>query len=118
MKLRHAIRFVGKISWEGQANGLPENIYAFLFYQDYNRETFGTAIDQQMHQFTMEQGMHCQRVQGDLIDMTQMPQDRQFVPMQWIVSIRPEVINFSHELPLADEQGVERLSDGSEPPRQ
>lgn len=116
--LHHVIRFTGKISWEGQSNGLPEKVYAFLFFQAYERQLFVNQINEQMEMFTHEGGMQCQTVQGEIIDLDQMPQDRMFVPMQWIVNIKPEVIHLSQELSLPDEDGVERLSDGSEPIKQ
>lgn len=111
----HVIRFTGKISWQGRANGLPENIYAFLFFHSYDRALFSREIDSQMMQFTHEHGMHCQTVQGEVIDLDRMPQDRMFVPMQWIVRIKPEVIHLSSPMTLPDEDNTERLPDGTQP---
>ena len=113
--LHHVIRFTGKISWQGRANGLPEKVHAFLFYQEYNRELFQKAIDDTIMRFAHHGGMDCQTVQGDIIDLDRMPQDFMFVPIQWIVSIKPEVIHLSHPLSLPDENNVERLPDGTEP---
>jgi hypothetical protein len=114
----YVIRFTGKISWEGQANGLPPEIYAFLIFTEYEQEKFNAAIENQCGQFIYHRGMAVQRDQGALIDLRQMPQDRMWVPMDWIVSITPSVHNLTGELPIADHEGVERLEDGTEPIKQ
>lgn len=114
----HVIRFTGKISWEGRANGLPENVYAFLFFQAYDRDVFQRAIDDKIMGFAHHGGMDCQTVQGEIIDLDRMPQDFMFVPMSWIVRIKPDIIHLSQPMSLPDENNVERLPDGSEPLKQ
>ena len=114
----YAIRFTGKISWDGQSNGLPPEIFAYLFFQDYNREVFNKAIEDQARSFVAMQAMTVQRNQGKVIDLKQMPQERMLVPFRWIVAISADVINLIGEVSLPDPDGTERLADGSEPVKQ
>ncbi len=116
--MNYIIRFTGKISWEGQSNGLPKEIYAFLIFDGYDRELFNKTIENQVGQFTRIQAMVVQKDQGQVIDLRQLPQERMLVPFKWIVSIYAEVHNLTGELPEADHEGVERLKDGSEPLKQ
>ncbi len=114
----HVIRFTGKISWEGQSNGLPPEIYAFLIFTEYDQKIFNNAIEAQVGAFSHFQGMAVQQDQGQIIDLRQMPQDHMWIPMKWIVSITSSVHNMVGELSMPDAQGVERLNDGSEPVKQ
>lgn len=115
MQVKQALRFTGKISWEGRENGLPEFVYQYSLFADFNKEQINALLEQENHQHMHDQGMHVSRDQGQIIDLSQIPQDRMFVPMKWIVCIRPDIITFNPELSLPDADGVERFSDGSEP---
>src|SRR4029077_2008201 len=109
------LRFTGQISWEGQANGLPKEIYAFLILQNSTTEAINALVEQQSRAFISAQAMFIQREQGKIVDLHQTPQDRLLIPMHWIVTISAEVIPLIGELSLPDENGVERLSNGKEP---
>ena len=110
------VRFKGRISWEGRANGLPDEIYSFLIFPTgYDRGVMDKAINEQSTSFARNQGMVAQRDQGQIIDMRQMPGDQMFVPMQWIVSITVDAFQLGEELSMPDEKGVERKADGNEP---
>jgi hypothetical protein len=116
--MTHLIKITGKISWDGQANGLPPEIFAFLLFTEYDKKLFNDTIEGQVGQFIKYQGMAVQQDQGQIIDIREMPQDRMWVPMKWIVKIIPTIHQLTGELPEADEHGVERLVDGSEPVKQ
>jgi hypothetical protein len=116
--MNYVLRFTGNISWEGQSNGLPPKLYAFLIFEGYQREMFNDAMEKQLRAFIAAQGMAAQREQGKVIDVRQVPQDRIFVPMRWIVSLEVDVVNMTGELSNPDGEGVERLNDGSEPVKQ
>src|SRR5579864_1929580 len=114
----HVIRFNGHISWDGQANGLPPTIHAYLIFEGSITQEIINMIELQSGVFLKSQAMAVQRDQGKIIDLRKVPQDRMLVPMRWIVSLDVDVIPMTGELPMPDEAGVERLSDGSEPPKQ
>jgi hypothetical protein len=116
--MQHVIKFTGKISWDGRANGLPEEIYAFVIFDGDDSKQINNIIEAQGTAFVRSQAMYVQRDQGQVIDIRQIPQDRILVPMCWIVSIAVTVTPLVGELSLGDEDGVERLKDGSEPPKQ
>ena len=108
--MQHVIRFTGKISWEGQANGLPSAIYAYMIFDGDDSKEINALIEGQAGNFLRGQAMAVQSDQGKVIDIRQVPQDRMLVPMRWIVCISVDVITMTGELPIADEEGVERLS--------
>lgn len=113
------IRFVGKISWEGRSNGLPEKIYAFLIFPGAAERQFViNEIEKQSQAFAIGGGMSVQKDQGQIIDMRALPEDRIFVPMHWIAFIGVERHSLTNELSWADEHGVERFANGEEPPKQ
>ena len=120
--MQYVIRFTGKVSWEGQANGLPEEIYAFLIFDSEGKEgesaTINHLIETQAAAFVRSQAMLVQRDQGKTVDIRQTPADRMLVPMRWIVNILVDVHNIIGELSQADEQGTEKLKDGKEPVKQ
>ena len=89
----YIIKFTGEVSWEGQANGLPDKIHAFLVFKEYNREVFDAAIETQTGAFLRMGAMFVQKDQGQIIELNKMPQDRIMVPMRWIVSMGVEVVN-------------------------
>lgn len=115
MTNQYVIRFTGKISWEGQANGLPPEIYAFLIYEGDDSKVINELLEQQSGAFIRMQAMAVQRDQGTPIDLRQTPADRMVVPFRWIVSLTTDIHRMTEELSLADEDGVERLSNGEEP---
>jgi|ERR1700676_2922890 len=115
---QHVIRFTGKISWEGRVNGLPDEIYAFLTFDKYDREAFNNAIVAQSEAFVRSQVMVVQRDQGQIIDLNQMPQERMLVPFKWIVNISVAVHPVVGEISIPDEDGIELLKDGTEPVKQ
>jgi len=114
----YVIRFNGHISWEGQANGLPKVIHAFLMFDSYDKPVFIDAINSQTAAFITARGMTVQREQGQIIDINQMPQERIYVPMAWIVTIDVDVFPLTGEMSNADDDGTELLVDGSEPVKQ
>lgn len=115
MPNQYVIRFTGKISWEGQSNGLPPEIYAFLIFEGNDNAAINRLIESQFDAFVRIQGMAVQKEQGKIIDIRQTPADRMFVPMRWIVHINIGIHRLVGELSQPDEQKVERLADGSEP---
>lgn len=115
---QYVIRFTGKVSWDGQANGLPPEIYGFIIFEGDDSKAINALIEIQASIFIRNQCMLVQRDQGKIIDMNQTPADRMLVPMRWIVSITVGIHLMTGELPQRDEEGVERLKDGTEPVKQ
>lgn len=119
--MQHLITFRAKISWEGRANGLPEELSAFTIFEDNDappeatKAAINDVIEKQVALFLRAQGMFVQRDQGQIIDLTKVPQDRIYVPFHWIVSLRATLKPLAVELSNPDEQGIERFKDGSEP---
>lgn len=109
------LRFNGHITWGGQTNGLPPTIFAFLITQDLDMATITKLIEEQSGAFIRSQAMYVQRDQGQIIDIRFKPQDRMLVPFHNIAFITVDLVNMAGELSEADEEGVERLPDGSEP---
>jgi len=119
---QYVLIFKAPISWEGQSNGLPKEIQAFLLFDDTgaNQEQFNfvirKALEEQMTEFTKAQGMYVQRDQGQVLDLRKTPQDRMFVPFKWIVYITPHMAKLTGELSETDtETGKELLRNGEEP---
>lgn len=117
MSRGYIVRFNAKISWEGRINGLPETIYAYLMFDQYDEKICNQVMENELAKFIHSRGMAAQKDQGQVIDLRQFPQDRMFVPMQWIVHITVDAFNLGADLSLPDEAGVERLPDGNEPPK-
>lgn len=115
MPPQYVIKITGDISWEGQANGLPKSIYAFLIYEGDDASDISSLIENQMGAYLRAQTMFVQRDQGQVIDLRETPQDRMCVPFRWIVKFHAKVDKLSGELSIADENGVERLKDGKKP---
>jgi hypothetical protein len=118
MSMQHLIKLTAVISWEGRANGLPEEIFAFVIYNGDDAATINKLIEDQMSAFIRSQMMFAQRDQGAIIDVRISPQDRIAVPFRWIVKFYATVTKLTGELSQADEEEVERLEDGSEPVKQ
>jgi hypothetical protein len=115
---QHAIQFTGKVSWEGQMNGLPPEIHAYVLFDGDGENDAVIAnkiIEDQAGQFIRARGMFVQRDQGQIIDLRQAPQDRMYIPFRWLVYMTPSIHKLNGELSLPDSEGVERLKDGSEP---
>lgn len=115
---QYVIKFIADISWEGRSNGLPEAVLAYLIYEGDDSKAIVGLIEWQMNQFTQAQMMYVQRDQGQIIDLRAVPQDRVGIPFRWIVKFSVEVKKLGAEMPMPDESGVERFSDGSEPAKQ
>jgi hypothetical protein len=116
---QYALKFTGKISWEGQANGLPPEIYAFIILEGFGGAQEKAFIDQTIEQqaaaFHRTQTMVVQRDQGRMLDMRVTPADRIIVPFKWIVSISASIHKLGAELTEPDGEGVERLKDHTTP---
>lgn len=115
MPNQYVIRFVGKISWDGQTNGLPPEIYAYLIFEGDDKKDIDSLIEMQSGSFIRMQAMAVQREQGKIIDLRLTPAERMLVPFRWIVSLSADIRRMTGELSTADESGVERFSDGKEP---
>lgn len=118
MTPQYVIRFIGKISWEGQNNGLPPEIYAYIIFEGDEKKDIDAVIEQQVAAFIRMQAMPVQKEQGKVIDLRQTPADRMLVPFRWIVTLSADIHRMAGELSAPDENGVERLSDGKEPVKQ
>ncbi len=116
---QYALKFTGRISWEGQANGLPSEIHAYIILESEGGAQEKAFIDQTIENQTMAfvrmQAMAVQRNQGDMIDLRQTPADRILVPFKWIVDISASIHKLGAEASDPDADGVERLNDGSTP---
>ena len=116
---QYALKFTGKISWEGQTNGLPSEIYAYIILEGEGGAQEKAFIDQtienQVMAFVRMQAMVVQRNQGEMIDLKQTPADRILVPFKWIVDISASIHKLGAELSNPDVDGVERLDDGMTP---
>lgn len=116
--MQHVIRFNAHISWEGQSNGLPKTLYAFIIFDGNDRAAINDIIEKQSGGFLRMGAFFCQKDQGSIIDLLRVPQERMLVPMRWITHLDVDVLPMVGELPMADEHGVERLSNGTEPLKQ
>jgi hypothetical protein len=116
--MQHVIRFIGKISLEGQANGLPPEIYGFVTMQDADNAAISNAVADQFGRYRNMGGMIVEKNQGSPIDMQVSWLSRMYVPFEWIVNITVAFNNLSHDISLSDESGVERLTDGTEAVKQ
>ena len=115
--MQHVIRFNGHITWEGQANGLPPVIWAFLVVDGANDQFIVEQIEIQTAAFLRSQAMFVQREQGKVIDLRLTPAGRMVVPFHEIAYIDVDVLPLIGELSY-EEDGVEKLSDGAEPVKQ
>ena len=115
---QYVIRFIAKVSWEGQANGLPPELNAYIIYEGDSVAEMNQIMESQAGAFARMQSMAVQKEQGKLIDLRQCPADRMLVPFRWIVSLSCDINRITGELSVADDDGIERLSDGSEPVKQ
>ncbi len=112
------LRFTGKISWEGRMNDLPEEIYSFVFYDSrLTAAQIAKLVEDQLAIYRNMGGMPVERDQGQVIDLRASLADRVLIPMSWIVYIRPQVMPIVGPTPLSDENGVERLPDGKQAPK-
>ncbi len=116
---QYALKFTGKISWEGQSNGLPPEIYAYVILEGeggpQEKVFIDQTIEQQVMAFVRMQTMVVQRNQGEMIDLKQTPADRILVPFKWIVNISASIHPLGAELTNANEAGVELLRNGETP---
>lgn len=116
---QYALKFTGQISWEGQTNGLPSEIYAYVIVEGeggaQEKAFIDSIIEQQGAAFIKAQAMVVQRNQGEMIDFRQTPADRLLVPFKWIVSIRSSIHRLGEELSGPDDEGIERFKSGQIP---
>lgn len=112
------IRFNGYITWDGQSNGLPETIYAFILLEDPDPKLIIKMIEEQLSSFVRAQCMFVQREQGKPIDLRSQPAGRMAVPFHNISLIDIDVLPVTGEFSEADENGIERLANGEEPLKQ
>ncbi len=113
--MQYVIQFNGHISWEGQSNGLPSVIRAFLIFDGDDRNAINNLIESQSSAFIRSQAFYAQKDQGQIVDLRVTPSDRMLVPFCWIVKIDVDLFPLTAELPEADEHGVQRLKNGEEP---
>jgi hypothetical protein len=111
---QYLIRFNGHISWEGRSNGLPETIYSSVVY-DGEVNGMLEAVAQQSKRACGMGGMMVEKEPGKLTEVGKISTNVMFVPMHWIVSMDVSILRLNGEMPLPDEQGIERLKDGSTP---
>ena len=87
------IKWVAKISTEGQANGLPQEIYAYSFVIDSNPNDAKTQIawliEHEMNRFAKNGGLPVEVIPAKLTDFTRLDPNRKIVPMNWIVELAP-----------------------------
>lgn len=112
------IRFNGHINWQGKSAGLPETIYAFVIVENADMSLINKVVEDQSNAFIRCQAMYVQRNQGKVIDCRINAQDRTLIPFHNISHITVDLVNMSGELSEPDENGVERLTDGTTPPVQ
>ena len=112
------IRFNGHISWEGQRNGLPETIFAYIIVQDAEMSIVNKLIEEQSGAFIRSQAMYVQKNQGEIIDLRYHAHQRMLVPFHNVICITVDLINMDGTFSEPDADGVERLSNGKEPIKQ
>jgi hypothetical protein len=113
--LQHVIKITAHISWEGRANGLPEEVSAYVIYTGENPADVNAIIEAEISTFARYQMMFVQRDQGQVIDIRLTPQDRIGIPFHWIVNFSITVSKLGAELSEANEEGLEVFQDGSKP---
>jgi hypothetical protein len=116
--MQQIIKFTGKISREGQMNGLPTEIYGFITLQDANYEMMSQAIADQFGRYRNMGGMISETVQGTPMDLQASWLVRMYVPSNWIVKIEVSLHNLGKDISVAGKDGVERYADDSEPVKQ
>jgi hypothetical protein len=112
--MHQVIKFVGKISLAGRANGLPDEIYGFVTIQDGDNAAISNVIAAQFGRYREMGGMVVEKNQGSLVNREITWLGHMFVSFEWIVRITVELANLTQEISLPDEKGVERLVDGTE----
>lgn len=113
--MQHVIRFNADVSWEGQSNGLPKTLHAFVIFEGDDSAAINDIVERQSGAFLKVGAFFCQKDQGSIIDMRQVPQERMLIPMQWITRLTVDVTAMVGELSMPDKDGVERLANGEEP---
>ena len=117
-KVKHIlVRFNGHITSVGRGDGLPPVIYAFLILENANDDFINKMVEEQSSAFIRSQSMYVQREQGAIIDIRAIPQDRMLVPFHNIAFIDVDISPMM-EMPMPDENGIQRLSNGTEPMKQ
>lgn len=112
---QHLLKITAKISWEGQMNGLPNEVHSFVIYTGEDPSVINTVIENEISTFSRYQLMFAQRDQGQTIDLHKTPQDRIAIPFRWIVNFYVTVTKLGAELSEPDHEGVERFSNGKKP---
>jgi hypothetical protein len=112
--MQQIVKFIGKISFEGQMNDLPPEIYGFVTMQDADNKLMSDVIAGQFGRYREMGGMVVEKDQGAFVNREITWLGHMFVPFEWIVRITVALVNLSQEISLPDEKGVERLVDGTE----
>ncbi len=97
---------------------MPPEIYGMIAIQDGNSATISDAIANQLGLYRKLGGLVVEKDPGAPVDMKLTWLSRMFIPMEWIVNISVSLVNLSQEITQPDEEGVERLTDGSEQVKQ
>lgn len=118
MPTQQLIRFIARTSWEGQRNGLPEFLYSYMIFDQYDRAIFDKVIEQNFQNFGLTQLFPTDADTDRIIDIREVPAGRRSIPLKWIVEITVSIHALGAEMSQADENGKELMSDGSEPVKQ
>lgn len=98
------ITFTGHISWEGQANGLPKEIQAFMVIEADTKAGIAKAIEHQSNALFVAGGMAVSKTPAAIKDPSKLDLDRMFVPMHWITYVDTQVRRIQNvEVPEDDE---------------
>jgi hypothetical protein len=112
------LRFTGKISFEGRNNGLPDEIYRFEAYDASSPPSAVIQIiEKNLAIMRNVGGMIVQKDQGSMVDPRTTIADNILVPWHWIVEVSTDVVVLSNDMPLPDDDGVERLPSGKPAPK-
>jgi len=85
------ITFTGHISREGQLEGLPKEIYAFMLIETDSKGGIVKAIERQSAEFFVAGGMAVSKDPAATRDPNKLDLNRMFVPMHWIAFIDVQV---------------------------
>ena len=86
------VTYIGHISKEGQANGLPAEIKAFQLLENVTKKSeLVRAIEAQGTQFIMSNGMAVSKDPAQIRDPKNLDSNRMFVYADWIVWIDTDV---------------------------
>jgi hypothetical protein len=104
------VSYVGHISFEGQANGLPAEIRALQLIENVqSKRDLIKTVEAQGTQFIMASGMAVSKDPSQIRDPEKLDVNRMFVYSHWIVYIDVEIkqITNTREQLAAAEDGTE-----------